>query len=572
LRRISLWFLLACVCAGAAAQSAAPAEKPADEVLGILRAELHRSFAALKKEKMPPYFISYQLTDNRAISASSSFGALTDSDDQTTRVLDLDLRVGDYRLDNTHRVTRDFATTQFGMMAGTVPLEDDDRALAVALWLETDRHYKHALQRFEAVKAETRMSVEDEDPSPDFSEAPAEKQIEPLAALEFDRAAWEEKVRAYGKPFRSVKGIQSAGVNASGELETRRYVNTDGSEIRISMPLYRLDISASVKADDGEILPLHRQWMSFTAQGLPSDAEVQAAVTEMVKLLDALRTAPVGEAYTGPAILSGRASAVFFHETFGHRIEGDRMKADDDAQTFKNKVNQRVLPPFLSVFSDPTLRRSGNADLVGSYSYDDEGVKSRRVTLVENGVLKSFLTSRSPISGFPSSNGHGRRQQGHFVEARQANLLVESARTVSRAEMKKQLLARIRSMKKPYGLLVDDISGGFTFTTRYMPNAFSVVPTVVYRVYPDGREELVRGLDLIGTPLIAFSKISAADNEPGIFNGICGADSGWVPVSAVAPGLLVDQIEIQRKEKSQDRGPILPPPDEDKEPVAEVQR
>jgi len=168
--------------------------------------------------------------------------------------------------------------------------------------------------------------------------------------------------------------------------------------------------------------------------------------------------------------------------------------------------------------------------------------------------------SRSPIENFEHSNGHGRRQQGFDVVARQSNLLVESSKPVARAELKKKLLQQVKAAGKPYGLLFEDIEGGFTLTQRFIPNAFNVMPTMVYRVFPDGKEELIRGVDLIGTPLIAFSKIDAADDDVQVFNGICGAESGWVPVSAVSPGILVTQIETQRKEKSQERPPILPPP------------
>jgi TldD protein len=199
-------------------------------------------------------------------------------------------------------------------------------------------------------------------------------------------------------------------------------------------------------------------------------------------------------------------------------------------------------------------------ELLGYYPYDDEGVKGRRVSVVENGILRNFLMSRAPIDGFSSSNGHGRRQQGFAVVARQSNLLVEAKKQVSRDELKKMLIAEIKATQKPYGLIFDDIEGGFTFTQRFLPNSFNVLPTVVYKVYPDGKEELVRGVDLIGTPLIAFSKITAADNEVGVFNGICGAESGWVPVSAISPGLLVSQIEVQRKAKSQEKAPLLPSP------------
>ncbi len=384
--------------------------------------------------------------------------------------------------------------------------------------------------------------------------------MESIANFNFDRTLWEEKTRNYSRAFRGDPDLVEASVTVSAELETRRYVNSDGSLIRLSTPFYRLMISASTRAKDGEVLPLHRDWMSFTPEDMPTDDAVNKAVAEMITTLAALRIAPVEEPYTGPAILSGRASAVFFHEIFGHRVEGDRLKNDNDAQTFKKRINEKILPPFMSIYSDPTVKRFANLDLVGYYPFDDEGIRARRVTVVQNGIFKSFLTSRTPVTGFPNSNGHGRRQQGHDVEARQSNLFVESAKTVSRSELKQMLIARIKQEKRPYGLLFDDIQGGFTFTQRSIPNAFSVIPTVVYRIYPDGREQLVRGLDLIGTPLIAFSKISATDDQPGIFNGVCGAESGWVPVSAVAPGMLVDQIEVQRKEKSRDRLPVLPSP------------
>lgn len=543
------------------AVASAQDQKSVDPVLATMKQELNRSFETLKKSSVPPYFISYQLTDNRNISVNSSFGALTSSTDQKTRLLDIDLRVGDYRLDNTHPVSRAFATSTFGQTRGKVPLEDDPAALAVALWLETDTNYRNAVQRLEAVKTDEQIRPgTSADNSPDFSKAPPQVYAEPDAPFSFDQKQWEEKVRRYGQAFRGNPDILSANIAASGELETRRYVSTDGSEIRISMPLYRLTISASVRAYDGETLPLQQVYMAFTPEGLPSDDTVFIDVKAMIEKLFALQRASVAEPYTGPAILSGRASAVFFHEIFGHRIEGDRLKDDDDAQTFKSRINQAVLPKFLSVYSDPSLRQVRGTDLVGYYAYDDEGVQARRVTVVDKGIFRNFLLSRSPVKGFTESNGHGRRQQGFQVTARQSNLIVDAAQTVPRATLKKMLIDRIKKTGKPYGLLFDDIEGGFTFTTRSIPNAFSVLPTIVYRIYPDGREELVRGLDLIGTPLIAFSKIVAADDNPGIFNGVCGAESGWVPVSASAPGLLIEQIEIQRKEKSEERKPILPPP------------
>ena len=556
----AVWVVLLAVAISGAQQ------KAPDPVMAAMSQELMRSFQNLKKTPVPPYFLAYQLTDNRAIRVTSSFGALTFSGDDRTRVLDIDLRVGDYKLDNTHPLRGNARFRGFGsdFRSMRMPLDDDSAALRTALWYETDRKYKGAVEDFEQVKANVATKVETEDKSGDFSPEPPQKYIEDIAPFSFDRAAWELRIRKITAPFRNIPGISDASAEVSGEIETRRYVDTEGSVERLSAPLYRLVISATMKADDGMELPLHQTYMSFRPDGLPDDITIAEDVGKMIRTLVALNKAPLAEPYTGPAILSGRASAVFFHEIFGHRIEGQRQKNEDEAQTFKKKVNQAVLPDFLSVYSDPTLKQFHGTELLGYYPYDDEGVKARKVTVVDNGVLKNFLMSRAPIDGFPESNGHGRRQQGFAVVARQSNLIVESRKSVSRDELKKMLIEQIKASNKPYGLIFDDIEGGFTFTQRTLPNAFNVMPTVVYRVYPDGREELVRGVDLIGTPLIAFSKITAADSEVGVFNGVCGAESGWVPVSAISPGLLVSQIEVQRKEKSQEKAPVLSSPPADK--------
>ncbi|HYM79192.1 MAG TPA: TldD/PmbA family protein [Candidatus Dormibacteraeota bacterium] len=535
---------------------------PADPVLAAMQQELTRSFQNLKKAPVPPYFLSYQLTDNHAIEISASFGVLNASSDQTTRLLDLDLRVGDYGLDSSHllRDADPYGDFSDQMERQRIPLENDADALRVALWRETERKYRSAVQRLQKVKANVQVKVEAEDRSGDFSHEGPENYSEALAPFSFDAQAWERKMRLFTAPFALQKDIIENSAEVIAEVETRRYVNSDGSQIRISSPFYRVIISATAKAADGMELPLHQTYMSFRSDGLPDDNAILKDVNQMIDTLRALVKAPLAEPYTGPAILSGRSSSVFFHEIFGHRIEGQRQKNEDEAQTFKKKVNQTVLPDFLTVYSDPTLKALRGTELVGYYPYDDEGVKARRVMVVDKGILKNFLMSRAPIEGFDHSNGHGRRQQGYKVVARQSNLIVESSKQVSRAELKKLLLEQIKTANKPYGLLFDDIEGGFTFTQRVLPNAFNVRPTVVYRIYPDGKEELVRGVDLIGTPLIAFSKIVAADDQVAVFNGVCGAESGWVQVSASSPGILVSQIEVQRKEKSQERAPILPPP------------
>jgi TldD protein len=298
-----------------------------------------------------------------------------------------------------------------------------------------------------------------------------------------------------------------------------------------------------------------------SASGLPSESELTAKVDKMATDLKALRSAPVAEPYDGPALLSGRAAAVFFHEVLGHRLEGHRQKDEEEGQTFTKKVNQEVLPKFLSVADDPTVQELAGVKLAGSYSFDNEGTPAQRVAVIQGGVLKNFLLSRMPIKNFSQSNGHGRNQPGLMPTGRQGNLIVTSTQSIPENKLRDRLIEEVKKQGKPYGLYFDDIQGGFTLTQRSLPQAFQVLPVIVYRVYADGRpDELVRGVDIVGTPLAALTRIMLTGDAQHVFNGVCGAESGQVPVSAVAPAMLFSEMEVQKRAHAHDRPPILPPP------------
>lgn len=554
--------LLAVSFAPALAWSDPPTPYP--DMLTTEKAELVHSLDQLKRQNVPPYYLSYEIIETRSADVSGSFGTLTSSDVDRDRLLLVDLRVGDYALDNTRQVRGNAFNFVVRSSPVRIPIEDEPEAIRNVLWYQTDLRYKRALEELTSVQTNTQLKVEQEDKSADFSKEPPAHDIRPIAPYQFNRTSWEGKVRRYTAPFQRYSNLYEATASMSAIQETRWFVSSDGAAIQSSQTYYRLYIYAFSKADDGMELPRFETYFASTPEGLPSDAVVLKAVNKMISDLEALRSAPVVDPYTGPAILSGRATAVFFHEVFGHRVEGHRQKSENEGQTFKKMVGKAVLPGFLSVVFDPTLHRYAGKELSGAYDYDDEGVKGARVSTVEDGILKSFLMSRSPIDGFDHSNGHARAQPGSTPVARQSNLVVLNAKPVSHDVLKNMLISEIKRQDKPFGLLFDDIQGGFTQTARMIPNAFNVLPVMVYRVYPDGREELVRGVDLIGTPLTAFSKILAADDEVAVFNGICGAESGSVPVSASAPAILVSQIEVQKKPKSQERIPILPAPSEDK--------
>jgi len=541
----------------AAAASTAPAQN--SPVLDTLSQELNRNFSVLKQKAEPAaYFLSYEVAEQDFRSISGTLGTIEYANDYKDRVLDVSVRVGSPKLDNYRKVVGE--RTQF-TRGSLLSFEDGPNAIKRRVWIETDRAYRAAAERLIRIKTNAEVKVAASDDSDDFStQAPSTYQKAP-AKLQFDEASWTARIRNLSARFANYPGILTSHVVVSAQTDTRYFVNTEGTRILHGRGYARVSISADAKAMDGADLNTGETFEAVDPSGLPKDDAIIAAIDRVAKDLTALLRAPEAEPFVGPAIFSGRAAGVFFHEIFGHRVEGHRQKDESEGQTFTKSVGTKVLPDFLSVVFDPTRRKVGDIDLFGWYDYDDEGVKARPVVAVENGVLKTFLMSRSPIKGFDSSNSHGRRQPGYEVVSRQSNLIVQSTKAVSDAQLRGMLIDEIKRQNKPYGLFFADITGGFTTTTRSGLQAFKVIPLVVYRVYADGRpDELVRGADIVGTPLASFAKILATSNKTEVFNGYCGAESGNVPVSAVSPAILVSEIEIEKKARSQDRPPLLPIP------------
>jgi predicted Zn-dependent protease len=534
--------------------------------LTALEAELRRGMGALAAKGTPkPYFIEYEVYDKTETLISASHGALVQSSSRRARILDTDVRVGDYALDSTHTMRSsefDFSSILGGHPA-PLPLEDDEAALRTVAWAETDRRYKDAAERFVKIVAQKTLKVAEEDPSDDFSREKPATYVGPRAELAVDVPTWEARIRELSARFRGQAEILDSQVTLQVVSSTRWTLDSDGGVVQAGRNYVRVFVEASARADDGMELQRFESFDAASFDGLAKLPEMARATDVVIADLKALRRAPLADPFIGPAILEGRAAGVFFHEIFGHRIEGHRQKNDDEGQTFAKKIGEPIMPGFISVYDDPALTRIGDVDLNGFYRFDDEGVVGQRTVLVDGGVLKSFLLSRSPTRGFKQSNGHGRRQEGRAVVARQGNLVVEPKVAVPLDDLRRRLRDEARRQGKPYGLLFRDISGGFTNTARGGPQAFKVLPILVYRVWVDGRpDELVRGVDLVGTPLSALSRIIAASDDYQTFNGYCGAESGFVPVSATSPSLLVEQIESERRDKGSDKPPVLsqPPP------------
>jgi predicted Zn-dependent protease len=522
-----------------------------------MQAELQRAQTSLGKLDPAPYFLSYSVYDESLGVAVGSQGSLVNSTRVRHRAAEVTMRIGSAALDNSHEMSRASAIT-----TGALPLEDDRDAIAHELWRLTYEEYRKASKAYLNVKTNTQVQAQEEDTSPDFSQEkpPTHADYKELAPAP-DQRALEKMAREYSACFRQYPYIYYSGVSITAQRTRFHFLSSEGNHVVAPSAFVRMAIQAETRAEDGMELMRVETFQAESLEHLPPESEIAARVKKMATDLKALREAPLAEPFDGPALLSGRAAGVFFHEVLGHRLEGHRQRGEQEGQTFTKMVSQPVLPDFLSVVDDPTQRTLNGMDLGGWYEYDDEGMPAARVEVIKDGILKNFLMSRMPIKNFGKSNGHGRAQAGFMPTGRQGNLIVSSSHTVKDSELRQKLIDEIKKQGKPYGLYFEDIQGGFTLTQRFLPQAFQVLPVLVWRVYADGRpNELVRGIDIVGTPLAALKRILLTSEKSDVFNGVCGAESGQVPVAAVAPAMLFSEIEVQKRVHTLNRPPILPAP------------
>src|SRR6202453_4878727 len=551
--------------------AARPAQAPTPAVLTAMQDELDRSMAAMSKGDPPDYFISYTVSDRQYSEVSGSNGALLTSGETRARWLEVQTRVGTYQLDDTHKLAdRQPSWTSPGT---SVVVDDDIPVLRREIWLETNRQYRAAGEALIKVRTSQQVQVQTaEGNAPDFSREKPHVSIGSRVEIKVDRKPWEDPVRKYTAAFSKSPEVLNSIATFTALGMNQYQVNTEGTKLAFGQVHYRLELYVQSKAPDGMDINRYANFDWLDPKDAPSDKIVFDRIQIIIQETEALDKAPLVDPYAGPAMLTGRAAAVFFHEVFGHRAEGFRQKDINEGQTFTSKVGEQILPDFISIKDDPTEAALDKQMLLRNYAFDDVGVPAENEQLVDHGVLKTFLMSRSPLVNIPQSNGHGRRQFCFVPVARQGNLIVSSSKAVSNDQLRQQLIDLVKAQGKPFGLLIDDIAGGFTFTGRQQPQAFQVLPLVVYKVYADGRpDQLVRGVDIVGTPLVSLTKIVATGDTPDIFNGYCGAESGSVPVSAVAPAILISEMEVQKKETSTDKPPILPPPAHDPEAKGQAQ-
>ena len=538
-----------------------------DKMLDLLKSELKSQMTTLQKGEYPPYYMNYRVVDNHTRTIRSAMGATNTVEEEKQLIFVPQIRIGTPEFDNFREVQNGTPTSRF-MAPPTILLPKDLQngleAIKEIMREEVNNRYKYALVSLDRAKASSGVQVENADKSPDFTKAKAEKYFEPALKEEkiaLDTKAWQAKLNKYSALLSENKDIIGANSTLTYRIWRKYFVSTEGAEIAENRVYILLSIRGTAMADDGMELPLHNSYFAYSLDELPPEELIIKEIKEMSAKLSELRVAPLVQPYTGPALLSGSASGVFFHEIFGHRIEGQKMKSDRDGQTFKNMVGESVLPASISVYMDPTMKKYHGNALNGYYIFDDQGVRGEKVEVVKNGILKDFLMTRTGLDGFPKSNGHARAEFELDPTSRQSNLIVETNAYKTDAELRKLLIEEAKKQDKEYGFFFKSVTGGFTQTGRTGANSFNVTPLEVYKIYVDGRkDELVRGVDMIGTPLSMFSNIVHAGGEFEIFTGTCGASSGNVPVTAISPTILVNKVELQKKAKPTVTPALLPRP------------
>ena len=512
-------------------QSGGGAAKPPG--LAALQEELQRGMHDLSaKGKPPPYFIGYEVHDRSETTVMASYGALVQSTERRTRILDADVRVGDYKLDSTHAIRSndfDFSSEITGHPV-PLPLSDDETALRTVAWSETDRRYEESAERLVKLKTQRTLKVADDDPSDDFSREKPVTYFGPPARLDVDVPAWEARLRRLSGKFRGQAEILDSDASLQATSLTLWLLNSEGTAIQTGRNYVRVFIEADARAEDGMELERFESFDAETLEGLGGEAVMNAAADSIITDLKALRRAPLAEPYAGPAILEGKAAGVFFHEIFGHRVEGHRQKSEDEGQTFAKKIGEPIMPSFVSVYDDPTLANLGGVDLNGFYRYDDEGVDARRATLVDGGILRGFLLSRSPTRGFSSRTATGAGRRGGPSFRGRATWWSSRGWPSSPDELRRLLRDEAKRQGKLYGLLVPGHLGRLhqhraRRAAGVQGAADPGLPRVGRRAARRARARRRSGRHAA----VVADRILAAGDDYQTFNGYCGAESGFVP-------------------------------------------
>ena len=533
-----------------------------DRIRKALREEINRSIDKLKSPGHPrPYYISYLLRDIRRIDVWAKYGSIGYDRTDHKRVCFANVRVGSYRYDQTaYGGLTDNSDEVESYDLVDMPLEDDTDAMRFALWRLTDARYREAVKAYHSRKARDVSFLDENKELPSFIKQSAVRSPFRLINPRIDTGHFRDYVRKASRVFKKFGEIKNSYVEFSSELQTKVFVSSEGIERVWQEPVYQITAYMwylTKKCNEEHSLV----YTVAHPDELPDLENLKKAILQRVKLLTEIEHGEKLISYTGPVLMAPRPAGLFVHEVAGHRLEASRLLSHDEGRTFKDKVGHRIMHKDISIYDDPSRRSFNGQSLIGHYRFDDEGSVPSRAVLVERGVLKGFLTTRSPVRKKDhKNNGHARNQTFEHPISRMGNLLIESHSSLSWKELKANLLEEIRRRKLPYGVILYEVEGGETGTESYNFQAFMGQITVAVKVYPGGREKYIRGVDFVGTPLSSLSHIIAVGQDRELDNGFCGAESGTIPVSTLSPAILVSSLELQAKDTTRVTQYSLPLP------------
>lgn len=557
-----------------------------DVVMRAMRDELKRTLSSLQMKGMEkPYFVSYRIDDVRTLTVSASLGSLTATGPTHRRVLSAEVRVGDYKLDNTNFLSmRGFGGGRMFSGYGEAPIDDNYLEIRRSLWLVTDRQYKRALEDLTAKRAalQTRRRAED---IPDFSTEKPQKYFEPERPMPFDRAHVEQLARDVSAIFRQSPQVMTSSVTMAVMDEYSRYINSDGTEYARSKPFITVQVKGETQASDG--LPISDSFAVY-AKSLDqiADKQVLDRTHELATRLVKLQSAKLMDRYTGPVLFENDAAAEIFADVFVPGLVAARSPITDEPQaeaaftqiasrmggaSFAEKVGGRVLPDFVDISDEPQLEKFGDTPLCGTYKIDDEGVPSRETKLVEGGIVRAVLASRTPAGTIRQSTGSRRG-----IGASPSNLIFTAHKTSSAADLRAELLQKAKARGYDYGIIVRQAGGGGLdamrsfFMRMQAGGAAGTSLLEVYKHFADGHEELVRGVEVTEMNVSNFKDIVAVGDKPVVYSDIFipklnsifalmsggSSDTAGVPiVSYVVPSLLFDEVSLKKA-----TGPFPQPP------------
>jgi len=527
-----------------------------------LKEELKRSMKSLKQPGKPGvFYLSYLFRNQRVEKIWGRLGAVNRHRTQSANTVFCDVRVGSYQYDNlTNGGLNDNSDREESADYIYMPSEIKEDAFKFSLWKLTDACYREAAEQFYDKKSKELHFV---DPNRKLLSRIRQK---PLVSWrrhdmpEIDADYWKYLIRKAGSLIKKYDRIKNSWFEFSSRQSQNILVNSEQREILQQRSIFELRGHVWMLSRKGEGISQDINVIEGDLGDMPSEKEFLRLLKERIDLLLSLEKAPVLNSYSGPVMLSPEACGVFFHEVVGHRLEGSRLLSPEEGATFRDLRGKMIAPEYIDIVDDPRAARFQNRSMIGHFLFDDEGASSERAVLVERGVLKNFLTTASPIPGQKAVNGHARNQRYERPISRMGNLFVINHKPVSDEDMRAQFMEEIKRQKKPYGIYVKDVVGGETDTSSYDFQAFKGEIMHAVRVYPNGREEPIRGVDFVGTPLSALDSVQCLGDAQEMDNSYCGAESGVVPVSTVAPAMLMRNLELQSRTSERYTQYIMPLP------------